>query len=112
MPETLHGIAERYLKDQPYIDQRKEVAIAREDSLPALQALVQAYTIRRFTFEEFCTELEHVLRRGEDWGAAGFGFMMELKKFGKYHIGPDNTARETFRTLVDGLNRQNVGQRI
>jgi MoxR-like ATPase len=38
--------------------------------------------------------------------------MMELKKFGKYHIGPDNTARETFHRLIDGLNRQNVGQRI
>ncbi len=42
----------------------------------------------------------------------GPGFIIELNKFSKYHCDTSSSAEEQFRKALDGLNAQNVGQRI
>lgn len=85
---------------------------SRTANIFLLRDVTQRFIIRETDLKTFCSQLEKTLRIGEDWGATGFGFMMELNKFNKYHNETTNSPAEYFRSVLDGLNRDTLGPRI
>ncbi len=81
---SLHDLATRYLADEQFQGTRPRLTAARDASLPALQMVTQRFIHGETDIQQFRIELEKALHAGEDWGATGTGFMMELHKFGKH----------------------------
>ncbi len=112
MDVTLDEVVKAYLDDAAFQKTRQALLIARNESIPSLQAVTLRFIREESNLQEFRTQLERTLRTGEDWGANGFGFMMELNKLGKYHDDKGSIAEAELRTALSGLNAQNMGQRI
>jgi len=112
MDVTLDEVVKAYLDDAEFQRTRQELLKTRNASIPTLQALTLRFVHAEINLQEFRAQLERTLRAGEDWGATGFGFMMELNKLGKYHDDKSSIAETELRDVLTGLNAQNVGQRI
>jgi hypothetical protein len=112
MDVTLNEIANTYLADEEYQRPRQNMLTIRNASIPALQALTLRFVRAEINLQEFRAQLDRTLRAGDDWGATGLGFMMELNKLGKYHDDKGSIAETELRAVLTGLNAQNVGQRI
>ena len=112
MDVTLNEVVKTYLADEEYQRPRQNLLKMRNESIPALQALISRFVHAEINLQEFRTQLERTLRAGEDWGATGLSFMMELNKLGKYHDDKGSIAETELRTVLTGLNVRNVGQRI
>lgn len=112
MNDTLDELAKAYLADEEYQRPRQNLLKIRNESIPALQALTLRFVHAEINLQEFRAQLDRTLRTGEDWGARGLGFMMELNKLGKYHDDKGSIAETELRIVLTGLNAQNVGQRI
>jgi MoxR-like ATPase len=111
MATQLEDIAVAYLNDQTFQALRHRAVESRDASLPALGKAVQDF-VGGTSIQTFRDQLEKILRAGEDWGATGFGFMMELNKFIKYHLDTNTQAEQEFRRILTGLNANNLGERI
>jgi hypothetical protein len=112
MDVTLDEVVNAYLDDAEFQRPRQNLLTIRNASIPALQALTLRFIRAEINLQEFRAQLDRTLREGEDWGARGLGFMMELNKLGKYHDDTGSIAETELRTVLTGLNAQNVGQRI
>jgi AAA domain (dynein-related subfamily) len=112
MDVTLNEVVKTYLADEEYQRPRQNLLKMRNESIPALQALISRFVHAEINLQEFRAQLDRTLRTGEDWGARGLGFMMELNKLGKYHDDKGSIAETELRIVLTGLNAQNVGQRI
>ncbi|GHO99627.1 hypothetical protein KSF_096750 [Reticulibacter mediterranei] len=112
MVVTLDEIVEAYLADKDFQADRLELARRRDESLPMLQETVQQFIRGRSNLETFRSLLDMELRTGEDWGATGMGFMVQLNNLNKYHNGPDSNVDLRFRIILQGLNAITVGQCI
>ncbi|GHO56058.1 AAA family ATPase [Ktedonobacter robiniae] len=112
MPTTLAEVIHAYLADTKFRQARIQLAARRNASIPALRALVQEFIQGDIDIQSLRIQLEKTLRAGEDWEATGFGFMMELNKFGKYHNDASSYAEKQLRHILSGLNARNLGQRI
>lgn len=111
MTTKLEDIAVAYLNDQTFQASRHRAVESRDASLPALGKAVQDF-VGGTSIQAFRDQLEKILRAGEDWGATGFGFMMELNKLIKYHLDTNTQAEQEFRRILTGLNANNLGERI
>ena len=85
MDVTLDEVVKTYLADEEFQRPRQNLLTIRNASIPALQTLTLRFVRAEINLQEFRAQLERTLRAGEDWGARGLGFMMELNKLGKYH---------------------------
>jgi hypothetical protein len=112
MSITLEEVIQNYLADTEFQQLRIQRAARRDASIPQLQAITNSFIQAETDIQSFRIQLEKALRVGEDWGALGFGFMMELNKFGKYHNDAGSYAEIQFRHALNGLNAKNLGQRI
>ena len=112
MAITLDDLAKAYLEDEDYQKGRSDLAEKRDASLPHLQAVTQSFLRREINLKTFCPQLEKTLRAEEDWGAMGFGFMMELNKLSKHHNDANALAEEHLRRILIGLKASNLGERI
>jgi MoxR-like ATPase len=112
MALTLDDVAGAYLADTEYLQTLQIVREKRDASIPALQAITYQFIRGESNLQGFRTQLQNALSKGEDWGANGWGFMMELHKMGKYHDEHDPIAETELRTLLTGLNAANEGQHI
>ena len=112
MALTLEQVAQKYLEDTEFHEGRRGLPERRNESIPALQAITQRFIRAETNFQSFRSQLQTTLSTGEQWGANGFGFMMELNKLGKYHDEHDPIAETEMRTLLTGLNATNEGKRI
>ena len=112
MALTLDDIVQAYLADTEFQQTRQILRDKRNASIPALQTVTRQFINGEVDLQGFRARLERTLRAGEDWGATGTGFMMELNKLGKYHDEHDPIAGTELRSLLGGLNAGNVGQRI
>ena len=82
----------------------------RNASIPALQALTLRFVRAEINLQEFRSQLDRTLREGEDWGARGLGFMMELNKLGKYHDDKGSIAETELRNVLGyGNNSCKIG---
>lgn len=112
MALTLQEIAQTYLADTEFQRTRQQLLLSRNQSIPALQAVTLRFVRGETNLQSFRGQLERTLRAGEDWGATGFGFMMELNKLGKYHDEHDPIGETELRNVLNGLNAENLGRRI
>ncbi|GAC1631511.1 MAG: hypothetical protein NVS4B9_23760 [Ktedonobacteraceae bacterium] len=112
MALTLEEVAQKYLEDTEFHEERRGLREKRNASISALQAITQRFIRAETNFQSFRAQLQSTLSTGEDWGANGFGFMMELHKIGKYHDEHEPIVETELRTLLTGLNAENEGKRI
>jgi hypothetical protein len=112
MALTLDDVAGAYLADAEYQHSLQIVRDKRDASIPQLQAITRRFIRGETNLQSFRKQLQNTLSTGEDWGATGFGFMMELHKMGKYHDEHGPEAEIELRTLLTGLDAHNLGQRI
>src|SRR5260370_15359828 len=112
MAITLDDLVKAYVEDEDYQKTRSELAEKRDASIPHLQAVTQSFLRTEINLKTFCPQLEKTLRTEEDWGAMGFGFMMELNKLSKHHNDANALAEEHFRRILTGLKTSNLGERI
>ena len=112
MAITLDEVAQTYLADTEFQKERQYLLERRNASLPNLQAVTLKFIRAEIDLQSFRTQLEKTLRAGEDWGATGYGFMMELNKLGKYHDEHSTIAENELRALLTDLNAEKVGSRI
>ncbi|SRR6266487_7723 len=112
MAITLHDVAQAYLADEEFQKKWRRFVESRNESIPRLQAVTQSFIAGYTDLQAFRAELERALRAGEDWGATGFGFMMELNKYGKYHSDNSSVPETMLRNVLSGLNTSNMGVRI
>ena len=92
MALTLDDVAQAYLADTEFQQTRQTLRNKRNASIPTLQAVTQRFIHEETNLQSFRSQLQNALTTGEDWGANGFGFMMELNKLGKYHDEHDPIA--------------------
>lgn len=109
---SLTDVAEAYLADSEFQQSRADLVAKRDASIPGLQQVTHRFVQGEYDIQLFRAQLEKVLRIGEDWGATGYGFMMELNKFGKYHNEKTNAPEVELRNILNGLYVANMGQRI
>ena len=109
---TFDEVARWYVADEAYQKTRLDLLQLRDASIPALQEVTLRFVRNETNLQTFRAQLQNTLSAGEDWGANGFGFMMELNKFGKYHCDTTSAPETTLRSLLTGLNTNNLGQRI
>src|SRR5260221_1677247 len=112
MAITLDEVAQAYFADAEFQKTRQRLLITRNESIRSLQAVTLRFIRRETNLQSFRAQLERTLRAGEDWGATGFGFMMELNKLGKYHDEHLAIADNELRNTLTDLNAGNVGSRI
>ncbi len=112
MTLTLHDVAQAYLADEEFQKTRLRLVEQRNESIPRLQAVLRRFLRAQSDLHTFRSELEKALRMGEDWGATGFGFMMELNKYGKYHSENSYGPEATLRALLNTLNATTLGESI
>ncbi len=113
MSITLHDVGQAYLADEEFQAMRRRRAESRNVSIPDLQAVVLRFIQHETDIQTFRAQLEKTLRNGrDDWDATGYGFMMELNKYGKYHSDKSPIPETTLRNILDGLNATNLGVRI
>ncbi|NTU78490.1 MAG: AAA domain-containing protein [Chloroflexales bacterium] len=109
MPVSLQTVIETYLADEAYHATWKRNVGERDASLVRLRPIIDRFISRSSTMSVFREELDRGLRAGDDWGATGTGFLMELNKLAKNYSAAGETA---LRRLLDGLTAANLGQRI
>ncbi len=107
--KRLQTIIEHYLED-PYYEDR-DLVRKRQLTLPDLQSIIGRFIQNELSFVEFRDLLSKTLRPANTWSAQG-RFMMEINKFIKNHCDSSEEAAQTFRSILRGLNTQNVGVRI
>lgn len=112
MALTLHDVVQAYLADKDFQQSRDLLRQKRDASIPHLQAVTQQFIHGDINLQLFRSQLEKTLRSGEDWGATGFGFMMELNKLGKYHDEKGTAAETELRSVLTGLQVSTMGPRI
>lgn len=112
MALTLHDVVQAYLADNDFQKTREVLRQKRDDSIPSLQGVTQRFIQGDINLQAFRSQLEKTLRSTEDWGATGFGFMMELNKLGKYHDANGTLAENELREVLTGLQASNLGERI
>ncbi|GER90546.1 hypothetical protein KDW_47080 [Dictyobacter vulcani] len=112
MAKTFNEIVTAYLADHDYIEGRKQKASLRDANLPALHSTVQSFVQAEISLKTLMAQLTTILHNQEDWGATGFGFMMEMNKLNKYHNDDNSNAEIHFRNSVKGLSSANLGQHI
>jgi MoxR-like ATPase len=112
MALTLHEVVQAYLADDEFQKNRELLRQQRDASIPHLQAVTQRFIRGETHLQTFRSQLEKTLRSAEDWGATGFGFMMELNKLGKYHDEKGDQAGNELRAVLTGLRTSNLGERI
>jgi len=112
MGVTLSDIVQAYFEDQEFQQHWSSVATKRDASIPKLQEVTLQFVHAELDMKTFCPQLDKALRLEDDWGATGFGFMMELNKLNKYHSDTSTLAEEHLRTTLRGLNKANLGERI
>ncbi|HVB25618.1 MAG TPA: hypothetical protein VNG51_27015 [Ktedonobacteraceae bacterium] len=109
---ALDEVAQQYLDDVDFQKTRQNLVQRRDDSIPTFQTITARFVRGESNLNTFCNQLQNVLTSGEDWGANGFGFMMELNKLKKYHDEQGTIAETELRTVLTNLNASNMGQRI
>jgi hypothetical protein len=112
MAITLDEVVQAYYADTEYQKIRPSLVEKRNASLPKLQAVIQLFLNTETDLQNFRVQLDRTLHAGEDWGATGMGFMMELNKLVKYHDETSSNAEVELRNVLNGLNAQDMGQRI
>ncbi len=112
MAITLGEVVQAYFADTEFQKTRQSLIEKRNASLPKLQAVIQLFINAETNLQNFRVQLDRTLRAGEDWGATGMGFMMELNKLAKYHDDTSSNAEAELRNVLNGLNVQDMGQRI
>ncbi len=114
MTLTLDNVVEAYLADTTFQEERERIANARERTLPHVQMVIASFVRGSLDLQEFRVQLQQALKTGDDWGAQGTGFMMQLNLLYKHHDATSSNpiAERKIRTLLDGLEARNVGQRI
>ena len=112
MPITLDEVVQAYFADTEFQKTRQYLLERRNASIPNLQAVTLKFIRAETNLQNFRVQLERTLRAGEDWGAMGAGFMMELNKLAKYHNDTSANAEAELRNALEGLNSRNMGQRI
>ena len=100
MDVTLDEIVNTYLDDAEFQRPRQNLLTIRNASIPALQTLTLRFIHAEINLQEFRGQLERTLRAGEDWGARGLGFMIELNKLGKYHDDKGSIAETELRNVL------------
>ena len=109
---ALDEVAERYLDDGDFQKTRQNLVQLRNDTIPTFQEITGRFIRGESSLNTFCNQLQNTLSSGEDWGANGFGFMMELNKLKKYHDEQGAIAETELRVVLTNLNASNMGQRI
>jgi len=114
MTLTLDEVVQAYVADTTFQEERERIAFAREKTLPHLQMVIASFVRGSLDLQQFRVQLQQALKTGDDWGAQGTGFMMQLNLLYKHHDTTSSTpiAERKLRTLLDGLEARNVGQRI
>ncbi len=109
---ALDEVAQKYLEDVDFQNTRQNLVQRRDDSIATFQTITSRFVRGESNLNTFCNQLQNALSSGEDWGANGFGFMMELNKLKKYHDEQGTIAETELRTVLTNLNANNMGQRI
>jgi len=112
MKVTLLDVVQAYFEDHEFQQQRSSLATKRDASIPKLQEVTLQFIHAVLDMKTFCSQLDKALRLEDDWGATGFGFMMELNKLNKYHNETSTVAEEHLRATLRGLNKANLGECI
>jgi MoxR-like ATPase len=112
MTTTLNELVDKYLADTDFHSARHLVTTKRDDHIDSLQAVTKSFINKELDLQTFCQQLDNVLATTEDWGARGFGFMVELNKFNKNHNDASNVAAMHLQIILNNLNSTNLGQRI
>ena len=114
MPLTFDEVVQAYLADTKFQEERDRIGYAREKTLPHLQMVIASFVRGTLDLQQFRVQLQQAFRAEDDWGAQGQGFMMQLNLMYKHHDTTSSTpvAEMKLRTLLDGLEARNVGQRI
>ena len=114
MKLSLDEVVQAYLADTPFQEERDRIGYAREKTLPHLQMVIASFVRGTLDLQQFRVQLQQAFRAGDDWGAQGQGFMMQLNLMYKHHDTTSSipVAEMKVRTLLDGLEARNVGQRI
>lgn len=114
MPLTFDEVVQAYLADTQFQEERERIAHERAKTLPHLQMVIVSFVRGTLNLQQFREKLQQAFRTGDDWGAQGQGFMMQLNLMYKHHDTTSSTpvAEMKLRTLLDGLEAGNVGQRI
>lgn len=69
-----------YLEDEAAQELYTSRIQGRAANILQLQKITQQYITGDFDLQTLCSRLDSTLKRGENWSATGFGFMVELKK--------------------------------
>jgi len=112
MDLTLHDVVQAYIADSDFQMKREVLRKKRDDSIPPLQGVIQRFIQGEINLQIFRSQLDKTLHSTDDWGALGFGFMMELNKLGKYHDEHGNLAENELREVLTGLQASNLGDHI
>lgn len=112
MTLTFNEIVQGYLADTTFQEERERISYAREKTLPHLQMVIASFVRGTLDLQQFRIQLQQALNAGENWGGQGTGFMMQLNLLRKYHDSVRPIAEDKLRLLLNGLQAQNMGQRI
>jgi len=112
MALTLHYIAQKYLEDEEFLETRRRLTEARNESIPRLHEVIQRFLRSETGMQTFRAELEKTLHAEEDWGATGMGFMGELNKYSKYHCETSPEPEAVLRSILLACNTQNLGENL
>src|ERR1700730_18306412 len=103
MLEALELIVEKYLSDSKYQEEQRNFAEKRIATLPTIQPIVHDFIQRKINIHQLRQKLDNPKEMLNAWYAQGFGFMMELNKFSKYHSENTSLPEESLRTILTGL---------
>lgn len=112
MTLTLDEVVQKYLADEMFQQERERITYERQKTLAPLQMTIARFVRGSLNLQQFRIQLEQTLNTWDDWGTSGIGFMMQLNILRKHHDSTSHDAETRLRLLLNGLEAQNVGQRI
>ncbi|MEO7019126.1 MAG: hypothetical protein ABI234_03135, partial [Ktedonobacteraceae bacterium] len=108
----IQTLVQTYLADSTAQADQQDRIQRRATNIAQLRAITQRFITRQINLAAFRTELETELHSGEDWGATGPGFLMNMNKLVKSHHDSANDVEAYLRDILRELNASNLGPRI
>src|SRR5260370_2547106 len=107
---NLDRIAQKYIQDTVFLQERQIIAEKRRASIPRYNTIVRQFIEEIYTLDEFRHALK-TLHQDTSWGAHKT-FLKELNKLANNHVPTSPDIETKFRGILRNLNARNVGQRI
>lgn len=109
MSAQLSTIVQAYLDDEAFHEHWRGVMNSREQSIPTFRDITTEFASGQIDTKELRDRLTKAFHSINDWGATGTGFLMEINKLAKHY---DRQGELGLRQALDGLNADNLGERI